>query len=127
MTCQTAVHHRPEPPRGPLAPAMVQTGTTAGDGAPDPALGMGMGMVRVGLRRVLLEAMAMVLDLDPGQDPGTAMDPVVVVLGLVVMGLEVVRETLVTEMVVMTIIISYHHHPGENPTMGKCINTELYS
>jgi len=106
---------------------MVQTGTTAGDGAPDPALGMGMGMVRVGLRRVLLEAMAMVLDLDPGQDPGTAMDPVVVVLGLVVMGLEVVRETLVTEMVVMTIIISYHHHPGENPTMGKCINTELYS
>ena len=90
MTCQTAVHHRPEPPRGPLAPAMVQTGTTAGDGAPDPALGMGMGMVRVGLRRVLLEAMAMVLDLDPGQDPGTAMDPVVVVLGLVVMGLEVV-------------------------------------
>ena len=53
LTCQVAVHHWPEPPQGPLALAMVQTGTTAADGAPDPAPGTGMVPVRAGLQRAL--------------------------------------------------------------------------
>lgn len=121
-----AVHHWPEPPQGPLALAMVQTGTTAGDGAPDPAPGTGMVPVRAGLQRALPEDMAMVLDPGPGLDPGMDMD-LVVVLMPVVMGLEVVRETpvvvaMMIKMVVVTIIIDYPHpHLGAKPTMGKCI------
>jgi len=102
---------------------MVQTGTTAGDGAPDPPPAMGLDQAPVGLQLVLLEVLDMDMDPALGLDPGTDMDRAVVVLVAAVMGLEVAQGTLVVvataEEMVVVIIIGCHQHLRAKTTMGK--------
>lgn len=94
--CQVLVVHRSlKPPQGPPVLAMVQTGTTAGDGDPHQALGGATVPAQGVLQLALVEVSDMVLELALGLDPGMDMGLVGVELMAVALGLELVQAALV--------------------------------